>query len=58
LAISTVVNLALAGFRPVLRKKGDHYGLLDEAYVYGLMYGEALQHLKEGKVREMNFELQ
>lgn len=41
----------------VLRKKGDHYILIGEAYVHGLMHGEAPQQLNEGKVMEMNFEL-
>jgi hypothetical protein len=41
----------------LLRKCGDYYNLVRECYVHGIMHGEAMEMLKEGKLIEQLFEL-
>jgi hypothetical protein len=41
----------------VLRPQDGHYRLLGEAYVYGYMYGKAMDELAEGKFELRSFEI-
>jgi hypothetical protein len=42
----------------ILRQKGDYHILIGECYVHGIMDGQAIQQLREGKYRVENFKLE
>lgn len=41
----------------VLQKKGDTWRLVGEAYVHGVMNGEAVEMWKRGELKEAEFQL-
>lgn len=41
----------------ILRPVGDHYELLGEADAHDYMEGEAITMLREGKLKEQEFEI-
>ena len=41
----------------IVRQEGDHFLLVGEAYVQGLMCGEGIQDLKRGKLELSDIEL-
>jgi len=41
----------------ILRSVLDHYWLVGECYVHGLMQGEAMEQWKAGKLKDQWFEL-
>ena len=42
----------------ILRQKGDYHILIGECYVHGIMDGQAIQQLREGKYIVENFKLE
>jgi hypothetical protein len=41
----------------VLRRQGDYFQLIGEAYVYGIMNGEAVRMCETGEVKEESIKL-
>ncbi|KAH8649756.1 hypothetical protein BGZ60DRAFT_389466 [Tricladium varicosporioides] len=41
----------------VVRREGGHFLLIGEAYIQGLMSGEGIVHLQNGKVKVSDIEL-
>ena len=39
----------------VIRKKNGYHVVVGECYVYGLIYGEAMEGLSSGKLQEQRF---
>jgi hypothetical protein len=33
-----------------MRKVGDHYIIISDAYIEGLMYGEAIEQMEQGQL--------
>ncbi|KAJ9640022.1 hypothetical protein H2199_006256 [Coniosporium tulheliwenetii] len=41
----------------ILRRRDDHYILLGESYIHGIMRGEAMEMLRNGELQEQTFEI-
>ncbi|EON62965.1 hypothetical protein W97_02191 [Coniosporium apollinis CBS 100218] len=41
----------------ILRRRDDHYILLGQSYIHGIMRGEAMEMLRNGELQEQTFEI-
>jgi hypothetical protein len=55
--ISSVVSFSVPQSLFIVQKHGDVYRLVGEAYVHGVMDGEAIEMWKRGELEEVDIQL-